>query len=107
MKNVSQEYKEKYFSFTNNKYKVNEKIRSKVIFKKHDLILDYYKTDFDLIICRNVIIYFKNEVKREILKKFTNSLKKGGILFVGATESIYNYKEFNLEKVSTFIYKKV
>ena len=78
-----------------------------VRFKKHDLILDNYEKDFDLIVCRNVIIYFKNDVKKEIFKNFSNSLKKGGLLFVGATESIYNYKEYGLEKVSTFIYKRV
>lgn len=69
-----------------------------VRFKKHDLILDNYEKDFDLIVCRNVIIYFKNDVKKEIFKNFSNSLKKGGLLFVGATESIYNYKEYGLEK---------
>ena len=77
-----------------------------VKFKRHDLILDDYEKGFDLIVCRNVIIYFKNEIKKEIFEKFVDSLKKGGLLFVGATESIYNYKEFGLEKVSTFIYRK-
>ncbi|MBE6052836.1 MAG: protein-glutamate O-methyltransferase CheR [Clostridium sartagoforme] len=107
MKNVSDTFKSKYFNKLNDNYIINNKIKSMVTFKKHDLILDNYDKDFDLIICRNVIIYFKSDVKKEIFKKFSNSLKKGGILFVGATESIYNYKEFNLEKMSTFIYKKV
>ncbi|MDU5111175.1 MAG: CheR family methyltransferase, partial [Clostridium sp.] len=56
---------------------------------------------------RNVVIYFKKEIKDEIFQKFSGALKKGGMLFVGATESIYNYKDFGLEKVSTFIYKKI
>lgn len=107
MKNVNETFKRKYFNFINNKYIISEKIKSMVTFKKQDLILDKYDTNFDLIVCRNVIIYFKNDVKMEIFKKFSNSLKKGGMLFVGATESIYNYKDFQLEKVSTFIYKKV
>lgn len=107
MKNVSETFKRKYFNQINDKFVINEKIKSMVTFKKHDLILDNYDTDFDLIVCRNVIIYFKNEVKKKIFEKFSNSLKKDGLLFVGATESIYNYKEFQLEKVSTFIYKKI
>lgn len=107
MKNVSETFKRKYFNQINDKFVINEKIKSMVTFKKHDLILDNYDTDFDLIVCRNVIIYFKNEVKKKIFKKFSNSLKKDGLLFVGATESIYNYKDFQLEKVSTFIYKKI
>ena len=107
LKNVNDTYKRKYFNEVNGKYIVDNKLKSIVNFKKHDLILDNYEKDFDLIICRNVIIYFKNEVKKDIFKKFSDSLKKGGLLFVGATESIYNYKDFGLEKVSTFIYKKI
>lgn len=107
MKNVNEFYKSKYFNRVNDRFSIDSKIRAMVTFKKHDLIVDSYESGFDLIVCRNVIIYFKNEVKQEIFKKFSNSLKREGLLFVGATESIYNYKEYNLEKVSTFIYKRV
>ena len=82
----------KYFTKENDRYFINEDIKSMVNFKKHDLILGNYEGDFDLIVCRNVVIYFNNDVKNEIYRKFSNSLKKGGLLFVGATESIYNYK---------------
>jgi len=97
----------KYFSIKDDKYYMESKIKSMVTFNKHDLILDRYDTGFDLIICRNVVIYFNNDIKQEIYKKFSNSLKKGGLLFVGATESIYNYKDYGFEKASTFIYKKI
>ena len=107
MKNVNEFYKSRYFNKVNDRFLIDNKIKTMVTFKSHDLIVDSYENGFDLIVCRNVIIYFKNEVKQEIFKKFSNSLKKGGLLFVGATESIYNYKEYNLEKVSTFIYKRV
>ena len=63
--------------------------------------------DFDLILCRNVIIYFKDEVKQKIIEDFIKSLKVGGLLFVGATESINTYKTSGLEKLSPFIYKKI
>jgi chemotaxis protein methyltransferase CheR len=82
-------------------------IKNVVTFKKHDLILDNYEKDFDLIVCRNVVIYFNQDIKDNIYKKFSESLKKGGLLFVGATESIYNYKDYGFEKVSTFIYRKI
>ena len=107
MKNVNETFKSRYFKYSNNKYYISEKIKSEVTFKKHDLILDNYENNFDLIVCRNAVIYFKNDVKNDIFNKFSKSLKVGGLLFVGATESIYNYKDFNLEKVSTFIYKRV
>ena len=107
MKGVNNSDLSKYFLIKNDKYYIESKIKSMVTFKKHDLILDKYDIGFDLIVCRNVVIYFNNDVKQEIYKKFSNSLKKGGLLFVGATESIYNYRDYGFEKASTFIYKKV
>lgn len=107
IKNVKKENLDKYFKVFGDKYVIDNKIKNMVTFKKHDLILDSYEKDFDLIICRNVVIYFNQDVKNEIYKKFSASLKKGGLLFVGATESIYNYKEYGFEKASTFIYKKL
>lgn len=107
VKNVKDQDLRNYFTQNDNKYYINDKIKSMVTLKKHDLILGNYEKDFDLIVCRNVVIYFNNDVKNEIYKKFSESLKTGGLLFVGATESIYNYKEFGFEKASTFIYRKL
>lgn len=97
----------KYFSVKDDKYYIDLKIKSMIIFKKYDLILDLYDNGFDLIVCRNVVIYFNNDIKNEIYKKFSNLLKKGGFLFVGVIESIYNYRDYGFEKVLIFIYKKL
>lgn len=107
VKNIKKEYLDKYFKIEEEKYILDSKIKSSVNFRKHDLILDRYDSGFDLIVCRNVVIYFNQDVKDNIYRKFSSSLKKGGLLFVGATESIYNYKEYGFEKSSTFIYKKL
>jgi len=107
MKGVNNSDLSKYFAIRDDKYYIESKIKNMVTFKKHDLILDRYDSGFDLIICRNVVIYFNNDIKQEIYKRFSNSLKKGGLLFVGATESIYNYRDYGFEKASTFIYKKI
>ncbi|WP_163193304.1 CheR family methyltransferase [Clostridium thermarum] len=107
IKNVKPEYIKKYFTVEGDKYFINSNIKRLVNYVKHDLILDKYEENFDLIVCRNVVIYFNQDVKNMIYEKFYKSLKKGGMLFVGATESIYNYREFGFEKASTFIYKKL
>ena len=107
VKSLNQKYLDKYFVKSDDKYIVNSKIKSKVQFKRHDLILDSYEKDFDLILCRNVVIYFKDEVKQKIIDDFIKSLKQGGLLFVGATESINTYKTCGIEKLSPFIYKKI
>lgn len=106
VKNVDISLRDKYFKQIDGKYEISEEIKSRVNFKKHDLILDNYEEGFDLILCRNVVIYFTQEAKNEIYKKFYRALKPGGLLFVGATESIYNYRELGFEKTSTFIYRK-
>ena len=107
VKTLDKKYLDKYFNKYDDKYIVDSKIKSKVNFKRHDLILYSYEKDFDLILCRNVIIYFKDEVKQKIIEDFIKSLKVGGLLFVGATESINTYKTSGLEKLSPFIYKKI
>ncbi|MGL4571194.1 MAG: CheR family methyltransferase [Clostridium sp.] len=106
VKNISKEMIAKYFIIKENKYYIDRKIKRKVLFKELDLIKDEYEKNFDLIVCRNVIIYFNSETKKDIFRKLSNSLREGGLLFIGATESIYNYREYGLCKVSTFIYKK-
>ena len=107
IKNIKKEYLSKYFKIEGDNYIIADKIKNKIQFKKHDLILNDYEKGFDLIICRNVVIYFNQEIKNIMYKKFYESLNKGGLFFVGATESIYNYKEYGFEKASTFIYRKL
>lgn len=107
IKNVKKDFTNKYFKITGDKYIINPEIKNMVTFKKHDLILEAYEKEFDLIVCRNVVIYFNQDVKDEIYRKFSASLKKGGLLFVGATESIYNYRDYGFDKASTFIYRKI
>ncbi|AJA47830.1 chemotaxis protein methyltransferase [Clostridium pasteurianum DSM 525 = ATCC 6013] len=107
MKNIEKSYIDKYFKLMGNKYVIDTAIKNMVTFKKHDLILEEYEKNFDIIVCRNVVIYFNNEIKEKIYKKFSSSLKKDGLLFVGATESIYNYRDYGFEKASTFIYRKL
>lgn len=106
IKNVDTTFKQKYFTISGEDYILKEEIKNRVTFKKHDLIRDSYESNFDLIVCRNVVIYFTQEAKNQIYEKFYASMKPGGLLFVGATESIYNYREFGFEKLSTFIYRK-
>jgi chemotaxis protein methyltransferase CheR len=107
IKNVSETNLNKYFTKSGDKYIINNNIKNMVTYKKHDLILENYERDFDLVVCRNVVIYFNSDVKDKIYQKFSDSIKPGGLLFVGATESIYNYKDYKFEKASTFLYRKL
>lgn len=107
VKNIPKNIKNKYFIKKADKYYIYKYLKRRVLFKILDLINDDYEGNFDLIICRNVLIYFNLETKKRILKKFSESLMTGGLLFIGATESLYDYKSYGFSKVSTFIYKKL
>lgn len=107
LKNIDKEYLKKYFSIDGSDYMINDDIKKLVNFKRHDLINDTYEKDLHAIICRNVTIYFKNEVRNEIYHKFSEALVPGGIFFIGATEGIYNPGEFGFKKITTSIYEKI
>lgn len=96
----------KYFEKEGNFFKVKDEIKRCVTFKKHNLLRDNYESNFDLIVCRNVMIYFTEEAKDQIYADFSKSLRKDGILFVGSTEQIFNPSRYNFEVEDTFFYRK-
>lgn len=107
MKNVSLADKQTFFTNNEGDYHVKDVLKKRVTFKKHDLLLDPYEKNFQAIVCRNVTIYFKNEAKNEVYKKFHEALVPGGIFFTGATEAIYNPTSIGFKKISTFLYEKI
>ena len=103
---VPEDLKKKYFTQVGPSYQISNDIKSRVEFKEHNLLKDAYPTDCHLIVCRNVLIYFTEEAKEEIYKKFEKALKSGGILFIGSTEQIITYKEIGYERKNSFFYSK-
>lgn len=107
VKNIDKMLVNKYFVQEGNDYILSDQIKKKVDFKHHDLLRDPYEKGLDLIVCRNVVIYFTDEAKDKIYRQFYQSLRKDGYLFVGGTERIHNYREIGFENVHPFFYKKV
>lgn len=103
---VPAEFKAKYFEKVGQSFKVNDELKKCIKFQKHNLLKDPYPTNVDMIVCRNVLIYFTEEAKDEIYKKFNKSMKKNGILFVGSTEQIIQSQRYNFSSDFTFFYKK-
>ncbi|MBQ6815308.1 MAG: protein-glutamate O-methyltransferase CheR [Lachnospiraceae bacterium] len=104
---LPEEFKKKYFTpVGKTNYQISEEIKRCVEFKEGNLLADKYPSGLDLIVCRNVVIYFTDEAKSEIYKKFNQSLKSGAYLFVGSTEQIINYKDLNYSSFKSFFYKK-
>lgn len=103
---VPDDLKKKYFTKIGSSYKISDEIMSRVEFKEHNLLKDAYPSDYHLIVCRNVLIYFTEEAKDEVFRKYLQTLAKGGILFIGSTEQIINYKELGYERKNSFFYQK-
>ncbi|MFZ5644582.1 MAG: CheR family methyltransferase [Bacillota bacterium] len=106
VRNVSKERLAKYFNVLGNSYLIKENIKKKVNFRRHDLLSDTYGNGYDLIVCRNVTIYFTREAQDKINKGFSQSLNPGGYLFIGGSEMIFNYQELGMEKVFPCFYRK-
>ncbi|SHN48867.1 chemotaxis protein methyltransferase CheR [Butyrivibrio hungatei DSM 14810] len=105
--NVPDEFKKKYFTETEDgRMKVSSEITSRVTFKQADLLRDPYPKDCHLIVCRNVLIYFTEEAKDEVFRKYYEHLAPGGILFIGSTEQIVNYKDIGFIRKNSFYYEK-
>lgn len=103
---VPDEFKRKYFQKTGGSYQISDEIKRCVEFKEHNLLKDPYPTGCHLIVCRNVVIYFTEEAKDEIYRKFNKSLVDDGVLFIGSTEQITNYKDFNFRRKKSFFFEK-
>lgn len=103
---VPKDLKDKYFTKIGSSYQISEEIKSRVEFKQHNLLKDPYPSGCHLIVCRNVLIYFTEEAKQEIYKKFNDALSSKGLLFIGSTEQIMNYKELNYDRYKSFYYQK-
>lgn len=98
--------KEKYFVKNGMFYQVKDEIKRTVTFRKHNLLEDPYEQNYDLIVCRNVMIYFTEEAKDQIYLNFSKALRPGGVLFVGSTEQIFNPSKYSFDIEDTFFYSK-
>lgn len=104
--NVPPKYLLKHFEKEGNEYVLSNSIKKRVEFRRQNLLHDKFESGFDLLICRNVVIYFSDEAKDTLYRNFYGSLKDGGIMFIGATETLLGATEIGLERVTSCFYRK-
>ncbi|MCR4650721.1 MAG: protein-glutamate O-methyltransferase CheR [Lachnospiraceae bacterium] len=104
--NVPDKFKQKYFTRNGEFYQISDEIKRRVTFKHHNLLKDDFLKDQHLIVCRNVLIYFTDEAKDTIFRKYYDSLAEGGVLFIGSTEQILKYREMGYSRLDSFFYRK-
>jgi chemotaxis protein methyltransferase CheR len=107
MNGVSPERRNKFFiQIDENNFMPNPSLRRNIIFSKHDMLADDYPSDtYDLILCRNVVIYFNDDAKERIYRNFWKSLRHDGILFVGGTERLGDYASLKYKPLRPFYYQ--
>ncbi len=96
-----------YFNQIEDCYQIKDEIKKCIEFQHHNLLSDNYPRNCDLIVCRNVMIYFTEESKDMLYKKFHDALREKGILFVGSTEQIILPARYEFRPVRTFFYQKL
>jgi chemotaxis protein methyltransferase CheR len=106
IRDVPERYVNKYFTQQDLFYNITDTLKKQVVFRKQNLLHDPFETFFDLIVCRNVMIYFTEEAKHLLYHKFSRALKPGGLLFVGSTEQIFTPGQYDLEPADTFFYRR-
>ncbi len=85
---INEKFLNKYFDFEDNVYKVKPFVKEIIHFEKQDLMSPPVRRNLDLILCRNVMIYFSREIQQIIYGHFHNSLRSGGYLISGKTEFV-------------------
>ena len=95
LRGLSRERLDNFFDKVNEEtWRVKSALRSRVSFRSLNLMDPYIALGrFDIIFCRNVLIYFDNDLKRDILKRMHASLNPGGLLFLGSSEGLAGSSE--------------
>ena len=97
----------KYFVKRENGYQINESLRKMAIFATHNVLKDPPFSKLDMIVCRNLFIYFKPESQARVLNIFQMALKPDGYLFMGSSESLGLYTDaFHVVSSKHKIYSK-
>jgi chemotaxis protein methyltransferase CheR len=86
---VPDDYLKKYFEKVEEGYKVNQDIMSKIRFDYHNLKNDSGQRNFDIVFCRNVIIYFDEAAQAAVINRFWDSMASKSFLFIGHSESLF------------------
>lgn len=94
-----------YYSANYDKVIFNSDLRKKMIFSTHNLVSDGSFNEFQLILCRNVLIYFDRNLQSRVFDLFSDSLENLGYLALGSKETVRfsninsNFKQINREKI--------
>lgn len=107
LKDIPTSWLQKYFTQSGTSYQASEKLRKNIDFRKFNLMDDIkFKAKFDVIFCRNVMIYFEPPVKEALVRRFYNAMNPGGFLFIGHSETL-NHANQPFKYIQPSVYRKL
>jgi chemotaxis protein methyltransferase CheR len=101
LENVRAEFLESYFDFDDELYHISDEIQDMVRFKNQDIFNGNFGKHFNIIVCRNVMIYFTKDMQERLFEQFYDSLKNGGYLIIGKTETMVGEVKENFEIINS------
>jgi chemotaxis protein methyltransferase CheR len=103
---IPKHFLQRYFLKANEGYQLKSDILKLISYRYFNLINNFsFKNNFDIVLCRNVMIYFNNSVQETLINKIYDNLVSGGLLFIGHSESLVN-KKHSFKFIGPSIYKK-
>lgn len=107
LERIPKQWREKYCKEVGEKnFQIEDDLRNWISFRKENLMQPEGAIKFDLIFCRNVMIYFDREAKDKLIRKFERSLNSGGYLLLGHAE-LLSREDTKLTSVFPAVYQKV
>jgi chemotaxis protein methyltransferase CheR len=97
----------RHFSDAEHGFEAGAELRARCSFRTGDLLRDRYEQGWDLVLCRNVVIYFTEETRNQVHERLAAAVRPGGYLMVGATERVASPASLGLEATHPFIYRKI
>lgn len=86
LKNVDPVIRSQFFKTSNSAFQIIPQIRNLVTFGVHNIVSDIQLSRMDIILCRNLLIYFEKELQEKVFEKFYYSLNPGGFIMLGKSE---------------------
>jgi chemotaxis protein methyltransferase CheR len=106
VQNVNPAQRAKFFQPGGPPFFVTETLAKRVEFRELDLLANDFVPGMDLIVCRNVVIYFTEEAKSKLYRRFFEALRPGGVLFVGGTEVISHSNDIGFRSYGISFYQR-
>lgn len=105
--NITNYHINRYFTKKDDSWVISDEIKNSVTFRLFNLMDSFpFKNPFDIIFCRNVMIYFDRDVQEKLINNFYNALANNGLLFIGHSESLIQIRH-NFMYHEPTIYKKI